>query len=55
MFSIVLLIISSFMLVVTIGVLAAKSYTGDFDLSEDFPLIISCFLTIGNILLVIFS
>lgn len=55
MFSIILLIISFLMLVITMGILVAKNYTGEFDISEDFPLILSCFLTIGNILLVIFS
>ena len=55
MLSIIVLIVSFFMLIVTMGILAARSYTGEFDISEDFPLILSCFLTIGNILLVIFS
>ena len=54
MLSIVVLIASFFMLIVTMGILAARNYTGEFDISEDFPLILSCFLTIGNILLVIF-
>lgn len=54
MFSIIFSIISFLMLIVTMGILAAKNYTGEFDFSEDFPLIISCFLMIGNILLVIF-
>lgn len=55
MFSIILLIISFFMLIITMGILIARSHMGEFDLSEDFPLVISCFLTIANMLLIIFS
>ncbi len=55
MFSIIILIISFFMLIVTIGILAARSYMGEFDISEDCPLILCCLLTIGNILLVILN
>lgn len=55
MFSIILLIVSSFMLIINIGILAARSYIGEFDPSEDFPLVVSCFLTIANMLLIIFS
>ena len=55
MFSIILLIISFIMLIITIGILVARSYMGEFDFSEDFPLVASCFLTIANMLLIIFS
>lgn len=55
MLSIIILIISFFMLIATIGILVARSYMGEFDISEDFPSILCCVLTIGNILLVIFS
>ena len=55
MLRIIILIISFFMLIVTIGVLVARSNMGEFDISEDFPMILCCLLTIGNILLVIFS